>query len=414
MIKFKKGYNVKIIVLAVVVSFFLNNTIYGMDVSLSKTLRPPLVTNSQEGIKRLETAKELQIQRAGFLKKLFRLIFYGYPLLPEQSKIAADVILAYQGAFKLDIIKKDEDVEGYVRSKIFRLPYSFSWPMAGLLTFNLYSGIVGIYCGYLNSNGKIFFEGLLFVLGSYVISVYFLSFITANCDLIFNIIELRSRAANLIGIRFIYIIAHELAHLCRLPNNSLLANAYAIGILGRARFGKLIEQIENIGETEKIENIGNLNLGAEEIDSNVKFLILADVSIQLISDSVRREVAIRKILSKGSYLEEFEKCDTKQQIKELLTVVSNGLIDKDYRIPHIYLELFHYWAYHYGFVMGYIAIKIYSDAGLQYIYRLGQARDSRELEGFEPEGAPAEELQPLVYPPQSVIDSVTRQPDMAI
>lgn len=397
----------KLITLVVIVTFSVTSTAYGMDLSNKRThLRNPLLFSEnvskqdrerpRDGKETADTAfadKELNIQDSSFLKKVFRLIFGWYPLLPEQSKIAADVIRVYQDAFKIDIIKKGKRIEGYVSSKIFRQPPgSFSLPAVFIVSLSLFSGINTVKMGIINHNGGLLYTGSIMILFSALLAIaYFSNIFVARTGRILGIIILKGNALNLIDMRFIAIIAHELSHLCKLPNHRLLADAYTIGILGRARFEKLIGQIENIGETEKLsENMGNLSSGVEEFDSDVKYLILADVSIELIPDSVKREVVIRKILSQSDYLAKFEKCNTKQDIKELLTVVSNGLIDKDYNIPRIYAELLQSWCYLYGRAMGYIAIKTYSDKykALQYIYRLGQTHSSHELEGFEPEGVP--------------------------
>jgi hypothetical protein len=217
-----------------------------------------------------------------------------------------------------------------------------------------------------------------------------------------------------------FIIAHELAHALGLPNNGLLANAYAINT-GHAFLPKLIEYIENIKESEQLKDkIAEYKFGIKHIESRIRFLILADEALKVMPVLVAMEPVIRKISSTPDLVFRLENCSTRKEIRDLLLNVSINLRDEDYAIPNIIADGLHKWVYGYGLAIGYIAAKRYgsSDKALQYIYRLGQARDSRELKGFEPQetqqvNMPPKELKPPVHP-GSAVDSLARQPGMAI
>ncbi len=169
-------------------------------------------------------------------------------------------------------------------------------------------------------------------------------------------------------------ISHELTHLLNLPNHRLLAEAYVVLISYKFRLPYETHVLEYKKETDE---------NAEVIDAD---FLLADVALKEIPDPVKREVTIRKILSKRSLYKKFKKCAYRYEVTKLVKEVYLSLKEKDYSIPRIRSERLNGYVYRYGTVMGYAAVKSYPNIadGFRYIYRLGQARDSRELSGFEP------------------------------
>jgi len=72
-------------------------------------------------------------------------------------------------------------------------------------------------------------------------------------------------------------------------------------------------------------------------------------------------------------------------VGRLFNEISKSLLEKDYKIPRIKSEVFSGWVYTYGDTMAYFAIQNFTDTTLamQFIYRLGQIRDSKKLEDFK-------------------------------
>ncbi|MBN2120705.1 MAG: hypothetical protein JW734_06590 [Candidatus Omnitrophica bacterium] len=183
------------------------------------------------------------------------------------------------------------------------------------------------------------------------------------------------------NIGFLITISHELAHFLKLPNDILLANAYAFLMtysLDRQYIDEFISFANTIGEYDALGVFEEEN--KYEIFSP-RLFIFSDEVLKVIQDPVIQEATIRKILSTKVLLDKFKACSNRSEIRKLVKEVSVNVNERDYKIPHYRSETFNKWVYNYGEVIGYIAIQNYSNkkSAFQYIYRLGQLRNSREL-----------------------------------
>ena len=164
---------------------------------------------------------------------------------------------------------------------------------------------------------------------------------------------------------FLSSLSHELTHSFRLPNHSLLADAYA-GLM-------LYEMVPNEWN----------DFTKNETDEIVSFT-LVDEALTDASNLATKEATIRKILSNKKLRQKLENCFNKEEVKQLFYTTSKGLVEKDYKIPRIKFDAFSGWVYTYGTTMAYFAIQNFTDtpSAMQFIYKLGQIRDSKELADF--------------------------------
>ena len=420
MIKFEKDYKIKIIALVVAVSFFFNSTVYGINLS---GLRKPLITSisNKDEIKRFqETSVEIKRTRSG--ERLLKL--FGYSRLkPDQLEMVIKIADSYNEAFGLNKSRTEIDS---LANKVYAVDAKFLPNTIFFFVFFVYNFITFI----INIPNDGFFSLRLivitipFILWLNALKQDFKPFSFRLTKYIYLPKHYLTMKVN--NPEFILNNAHEFAHTLKLPNNRLLANAYKIAMLYKLEpqiFERLIENSKGISR-QKAKKLGG---HTEEI----WFIqLIGDIALETIPDPVKREATIRKMFFTYNIREECG--DDKQKIKELLNNVYNTLGEKDYKMPRpinenlSFLRKHGKWDFPYGYasIIGYIAIRTYgdSDKTLKYIYRLGQARDSRELKEFEPQGVlitpenvtiPTEKSQPPV-PQQNTIDSIKRQPDMAI
>ncbi|MCX5714893.1 MAG: radical SAM protein [Candidatus Omnitrophica bacterium] len=199
-------------------------------------------------------------------------------------------------------------------------------------------------------------------------------------------ISLRSDFINDEGsFNFIQAAAHELAHALGLPNNRLLANAYAKLVLY-----KLGVRQEN-GDEDRVDFLG---------------VAFSSTSLAALADPVLREATVRKTLSTPSllarcvaYIEDEKNsiAENHKAVQEILKEVSHTLRDEDYKLPQLregeYANRSFVlspagepisWAYIYGSTIGELAYRTTRRQGLsideafRYIYLLGKAEDARE------------------------------------
>ncbi|MBI4708143.1 MAG: methyltransferase domain-containing protein, partial [Candidatus Omnitrophica bacterium] len=188
--------------------------------------------------------------------------------------------------------------------------------------------------------------------------------ITVNHRMLINNTHLNSIGTPFREKLFNFNVSHELSHILRLPNHQLLANAYSYLI-----------SLKTTGECVS-------GIPGEEV-----FLEVAEAAKQAIPDLIKREAVLRKFFEstyrrtghEGWVIISLDGLE-KQLIEE-----AENLLEKDYLIPQYDTDLFHSWVYPYAFSMGYLARTVYGndlDHALHYIYALGQAKDSRELQNY--------------------------------
>lgn len=392
MIKFKKGYSVKIVVLFVVAVFFLENTVYGLELPKYSNLRIQLLTNFKEGQERIQNGTQLQGKLAAGVSLV------SYNLTAHEKQITGHIVDTYNESLKLGLTSKQ-------KIRIRRVSRSWIIPLSGpflaefilllndIMTYNKYDRIPFIM------------RDIMFCLIALLpLSAFYL----ADAMTIPETNKIYLFKGHLEESEFAEIVGHELAHVLKLPGHILLANAYS-EIMSvalqpfklREMGGKAQEIIKDRSLLDKIGCASNKKKIALGIH-------LGDVAFRKIADPIKREAVVRKLSRKLRY-SDIEKID------ELIDETLDTIIEKDYLMPSEKSDEKLYNEHYYAPAMGYIAMKMYEDPrkALQYIYKLGQARDSRELEGFEPQGTPTAPGDVSVHP-ENTLDFLTRQPDVAI
>jgi hypothetical protein len=184
---------------------------------------------------------------------------------------------------------------------------------------------------------------------------------------------------------FAFDISHELAHLLRLPNNELLANAYEYLTEFKLYPARWLRELKSIKKER--DSYKTLSTDYESLTS-FRCWVVADQMFDTIPDPIIREATIRKILSRPILHRKLKKCwNNKIELEKLITRVSEDLKDNDYKMPRMHTDNFmkNKWVHRYGESMAWLAMKTYPDIedAFRYIYTLGQAHDSRELRKFQ-------------------------------
>ena len=167
--------------------------------------------------------------------------------------------------------------------------------------------------------------------------------------------------------RFTQSLAHELAHDLKLPNNILLANAYCELMTKKmSREGFKLGEFRNKGDG----------------DYDYQWSQFAKQAMLVISDPIAREASVRKLFSHLLLRRKLNACTNFDEAGKLMREISKDLTQKDYVMPSNRRE--QGWMYDYATLIGKIAELSCADvdSGLRYVYRLGQAKDSRELADF--------------------------------
>ncbi|MDP3786782.1 MAG: ATP-binding protein [Candidatus Omnitrophota bacterium] len=148
---------------------------------------------------------------------------------------------------------------------------------------------------------------------------------------------------------FIKAAAHETAHLLKLPNDTLLANAYAeLALMVLTGYGIPDDDKERVRQFASFTH-----------------------------DPAEQEAVIRKLYSGGSITDE-----SPLPSEEVLIKTKSRLSPKDYCLPHLMGDAENEWVYGYAELVARLAYKRYDGdikPALKYIYALGKAARSDEV-----------------------------------
>ncbi len=371
-----KGYSLKIISIAVVVTFSITTALYGLDISSEHGLRSYLMysNDNNKGGRRVQTAfksvynKLKQLKHKddeglkGRNKHRFSIsYFWRRSLGSKQEETVGNIIDLYNETYGLNIrevAKKDIIAKKILLVNRSRTPFVF------LLYASLFYDLFGVIYNTVHLETSFSVSGLMLLM-LMVLYAYL------SHDTVWNpiqnkiILPLKIYKDDRCNFEFLWDISHELAHFLKLPNNSLLANAYT----GLAIYAITPNEWNNFIKKET---------------KGVRSFMLADEALKDGSDLATKETTIRKILSNKKLKQKLEDCHNEQEVRYLFRETAKNLVEKDYKIPRIKFDAFTEWVYIYGITMAYFAIQNFTDTTLamQFIYRLGQIRDSKKLEDF--------------------------------
>jgi len=159
--------------------------------------------------------------------------------------------------------------------------------------------------------------------------------------------------------RLYHRLAHEMAHMFRLPKDNLLANAYSRLIMIKMGY----ESDQNI----QVRKMADFQWLKEE---NKGFMVASIVSSIVAGNLKEKEVVIRK------FWKQYRKYKDGDDLADIIRKVKTNIERSDYRFPKA--RLFEEgWSYPYGETMGWLAIMHYQnvDDALQFIYNLGKLGD---------------------------------------
>lgn len=387
----------KIIAIIITGIFLFENTIcYALGCPAETALRKPGDFNGDQASSRYLTVMERikNNKRGANYLGIYRKAYLG----PGQKEIAGKIIDIYNEAYDLKISeeRKKEIIENRISLKYLNhnlryflyICFSCGCGITGACLANgIYALMIGNRPEAVNA-----FEAACVALSRLIFLGSFTRLVKSKEELYEDPIHIKILKDKLIfplkiyqddrcDLEFKLDAGHELAHFLGLPNHRLLANAYSMLTAYRDPAWR-IEFLEYI---KKIEKAFYDTEWDKEYEYDIGDFRLAEESLEAIADPVEREVVIRKVLTGPHFKDDYNtrgKEDSIGMLKEL----ASRLDEKDYKIPSNLKESSNKWAYSYGKIMGFIAIRCYKniDDAFDYIYKLGLAEDSRELNDFQP------------------------------